>query len=397
VPKGAFMSSVQGFLFATAKGNFRYADREDLALIYMPEGGVIRGVFTQNFFQAAPIIVAKQHITTPIHYGVMINAGQANAGTGKKGIEDCQYTLELLAKHLQIKPEQILPASTGVIGEFFNLSKWELAIPKLVQNLGQAKVYQVARAIMTTDKYPKLIQKTFSLGSTKVQIIGLAKGAGMIAPNMATLLGFVLTDLELEPDWWQQCISKAVDESFNRISVDGDTSTNDLILGLSSKKRKLDLDQDDLVFFQQQVTDVCQQLAYLIVQDGEGATKVARLIVRGAASKEQAQQIAKTISCSLLVKTALFGGDPNWGRIIAALGRSGVELCPEKVRIAFGEQEVFSQGRAVLEDVDAFLQGYMQRKDIHVYIDLGQGDQSYWCLFSDLSLDYVKLNSAYRS
>ncbi|MDQ7033181.1 MAG: bifunctional glutamate N-acetyltransferase/amino-acid acetyltransferase ArgJ [Desulfonauticus sp.] len=392
------MQELKGFVFATAQGGFKYSHRDDIGLIYVPEGAVWAGVFTQNKFPAAPVLIAKKRLQENSKIkAVLVNAGQANACTGERGIKDCQYTLQLLAKVFSISEKEIVPASTGVIGEFFDLTKWEKVIDKLKLNLGQADCTDFAKAILTTDRYPKLIYKEITLQQQTVPLVGIAKGAGMIAPNMATMLAFILCDLQIDPLWWQNTLSEVVDKTFNRISVDGDTSTNDTVLALASGKRNLQLSEQDLLLLKQGVYELCFELAYLIVQDGEGATKVVRLQVIGATNTKEAEQVARTISSSLLVKTAFFGEDPNWGRIVAALGRSGVSFDPDNIKIFLGKQEVFARGIPVLKDIDTFLQGYMQKKDLELTIDLGQGRACYELLFSDLSLDYVQLNGSYRS
>lgn len=392
------MEYPQGFLFSAVEASLRYQNRKDLALIYMPKGGLVSAVFTTNKFQAAPVVVGKKNLNLSSNLkAIMINAGQANACTGEKGIEDCLFTLKLLAKELKIRPEEILPVSTGVIGEYFNLDKWKLGIEKLVNQIGKSTILDVAKAIMTTDKYPKLVFKEVNLTQGTTYLWGIAKGAGMIAPNMATMLGFVLCDLNLQEDWWKRTLKEIVDKSFNRICVDGDTSTNDTVVGLCSGQKKWDLTTQDLKKIKQALQEICFRLAYLIVQDGEGTTKVIHLRVKGAKSLHQAEQVARTIATSPLVKTAFFGQDPNWGRIVAAIGRSKVDLDIEKVRVSFGEIEVFAQNRAKLEDVDALVGPYLTGKDIQVTVDLGLGKKDYWILFSDLSLDYVRLNSDYRS
>lgn len=392
------MKVPKGFLFSTAQGSFKYQDRDDLALIYAPEGAVSAGVFTQNVFQAAPVLVAKKHISQcNLINAILINAGQANACTGEKGIQDCEETLRLLSKTLEISPEFILPASTGVIGEFFDLKKWEKAILELRENLGKVDVGKVARAIMTTDKYPKLVSKCLTLDNKEVHLLGLAKGAGMIAPNMATMLGFILCDAEVDRSWWQSCLVEAVETSFNRICVDGDTSTNDTVLALSSGKVKGNFCEDDLYRLKKAVKEICFELARLIVQDGEGASKIIKLTIKKAKTRQDARNIATTIATSPLVKTAFFGEDPNWGRIVAALGRSNASFDPQKIRLFFGDIEVFGCGVAKLEDIDVWLQGYMQKKELDLVIDLGAGEEEYFILFSDLTFDYVKLNGSYRS
>ncbi|MDK2920934.1 MAG: glutamate N-acetyltransferase / amino-acid N-acetyltransferase [Desulfonauticus sp.] len=392
------MNYPEGFLFSAVEANLRYKNRRDLALLYIPKGAIVRGVFTTNKFQAAPVLVCKENLAKQKYIkAIMINAGQANACTGEKGLNQCWQTLKFLAQELKLSPREILPVSTGVIGELFDLSKWEAGVKILTEHLGKSDLLDVAKAIMTTDKYPKIVQTRLDLSAGTTYLWGIAKGAGMIAPNMATMLGFVLCDLDVDPLWWQEVIKKAVDKSFNRICVDGDTSTNDTVLGICSRQKKWALQEADLRKIKQAVEEICYRLAYLIVQDGEGATKVVHLKVKGAKSLKQAERVARTIATSPLVKTAFFGQDPNWGRIVAAIGRSGEEIEPQKVKVSFADIEVFAQNETQLKDVDALLGPYLQKQEIEVSVDLGLGTREYWLLFSDLSIDYVRLNSNYRS
>ncbi|KUJ96708.1 MAG: Arginine biosynthesis bifunctional protein ArgJ [Desulfonauticus sp. 38_4375] len=392
------MNYPEGFLFSAVEANLRYKNRRDLALLYIPKGAIVRGVFTTNKFQAAPVLVCKENLAKQKYIkAIMINAGQANACTGEKGLNQCWQTLKFLAQELKLSPREILPVSTGVIGELFDLSKWEAGVKILTEHLGKSDLLDVAKAIMTTDKYPKIVQTRLDLSAGTTYLWGIAKGAGMIAPNMATMLGFVLCDLDVAPLWWQEVIKKAVDKSFNRICVDGDTSTNDTVLGICSRQKKWALQEADLRKIKQAVAEICYRLAYLIVQDGEGATKVVHLKVKGGKSLKQAERVARTIATSPLVKTAFFGQDPNWGRIVAAIGRSGEEIDPQKVKVSFADIEVFAQNETQLKDVDALLGPYLQKQEIEVSVDLGLGTREYWLLFSDLSIDYVRLNSNYRS
>jgi len=392
------MNYPEGFLFSAVEANLRYKNRRDLALLYIPKGAIVRGVFTTNKFQAAPVLVCKENLAKQKYIkAIMINAGQANACTGEKGLNQCWQTLKFLAQELKLSPREILPVSTGVIGELFDLSKWEAGVKILTEHLGKSDLLDVAKAIMTTDKYPKIVQTRLDLSAGTTYLWGIAKGAGMIAPNMATMLGFVLCDLDVDPLWWQEVIKKAVDKSFNRICVDGDTSTNDTVLGICSRQKKWVLQEADLRKIKQAVEEICYRLAYLIVQDGEGATKVVHLKVKGGKSLKQAERVARTIATSPLVKTAFFGQDPNWGRIVAAIGRSGEEIDPQKVKVSFADIEVFAQNESQLKDVDALVGPYLQKQEIEVSVDLGLGTREYWLLFSDLSIDYVRLNSDYRS
>ncbi len=387
-----------GYFFATAAAGFKYTGREDLVFIGSDVEASAAGVFTSNRFQAAPVHVARANLAgRGKARGILVNAGQANACTGEEGIEDCRETLKLVAQGFDLEPEEILPASTGVIGERFSLEGWKRAAVDLFANASSRTPLDAAKAITTTDTFPKLAWRSFEAGGETVRVLGMAKGAGMICPNMATMLAFILTDATLPPDLWQEILRSAAEESFNRISVDGDTSTNDCLLGLANGRSEVDCSAEEAESLRFAVTEVCRELARLIVEDAEGGTKVITLRVQGAADASDAAKAARCVAHSPLVKTAFFGRDPNWGRIVAALGRSGAHFAPEEVEISISGRTVFQQGRPALEDVDSLLAPQMRRRDIVLRIDLGRGSGEYEMLTSDLSLDYVRINAEYRS
>lgn len=394
----------QGFRFAVAAAGFRAADRNDIGLVVSDNPAVSAGVFTRNLFPAAPVLVARETIESALEArAVLINSGQANACTGDEGVANCRETRVMAGNVLNLPPDAILPASTGVIGPQLKMDLWEAAVPALADSLGKATPEAFTRAIMTTDAFPKMASRTIKvggflgLGTTEVRILGMCKGAGMICPNMATMLGVVLTDAGLTPSLWRKLLVEAVAETFNRVTVDGDTSTNDTIFGLANGACGLSLSAAHLTAFRQALVDVMGDLAYMLVQDGEGSTKVARIVVSGAASSADAEQVARTVGHSQLVKTALYGNDANWGRIVAAVGRANATFDPRDVRVSLCGVEVFSNGKPTADDFDAQLAGPVKERDILIEIVLGPGSGTYTLLASDLGHEYVDCNASYRS
>ena len=391
----------KGFSFATASAAFKYTTgRDDLALIVSESPAAAAGVFTQNLFQAAPVTVAKAQLAASGGHAraILINAGQANACTGAAGIADCRETLSLVAKATDLSPEEILPASTGVIGARLKMDKWKAVVPTLAENLGQTPAMAAAKAIMTTDSFPKIAWGTLTTEAGEVRVLGMAKGAGMIAPNMATMIGVLLCDAKVGSLWWQEAVAAAADRSFNSVTVDGDTSTNDCVLGLANGASEVVIDSaEGRQALLAVMAEVCQTLAAMLVQDAEGGTKVLRIKVTGAASPAEAELAARAVGNSPLVKTAFFGRDANWGRIVCAIGRSGAVFDPEDVAVRIGGVPVFENGMPVADDLDALLAPHMRRGEIPVDIELGAGPGRYLLLASDLTYDYIKINADYRT
>ncbi|HML55332.1 MAG TPA: bifunctional glutamate N-acetyltransferase/amino-acid acetyltransferase ArgJ [Solidesulfovibrio magneticus] len=391
----------KGFSFATASAAFKYTTgRDDLALIVSESPAAAAGVFTQNLFQAAPVTVAKAQLAASGGHAraILINAGQANACTGAAGIADCRETLSLVAKATDLSPEEILPASTGVIGARLKMDKWKAVVPTLAENLGQTPAMAAAKAIMTTDSFPKIAWGTLATEAGEVRVLGMAKGAGMIAPNMATMIGVLLCDAKVGSLWWQEAVAAAADRSFNSVTVDGDTSTNDCVLGLANGASEVVIDSaEGRQALLAVMAEVCQTLAAMLVQDAEGGTKVLRIKVTGAASPAEAELAARAVGNSPLVKTAFFGRDANWGRIVCAIGRSGAVFDPDDVAVRIGGVPVFEQGMPVADDLDALLAPHMRRGEIPVDIELGAGPGRYLLLASDLTYDYIKINADYRT
>lgn len=389
----------QGFRFAVAAAGFRKENRPDLALLVSDVPAVAAGTFTQNRFPAAPVVVAKAMLAArPEARAVVINSGQANACTGDEGMRNCRLTLELVGRAAGLDPSAVLPASTGVIGAQLKMDLWEKAAPILAANLGQSTPEDFAKAIMTTDAFPKLSHREVALPGGKVKLVGMAKGAGMICPNMATMLSVVLCDAKVEAPLWQKLLREAVEQTFNRVTVDGDTSTNDTLYGLANGASGVEAsDGESVAALSAALVSVLGDLAYMLVQDGEGASKVARIHVTGARSDADAERVARTVGHSQLVKTALYGRDANWGRIVAAVGRSGADFEPQDVRVSLCGVELFRNGQPTDLDFDALLEEPLKRRDLPIDIILGAGPGSYTLLASDLGHEYVNVNADYRS
>lgn len=390
------MKLPKGFLASGIRAGIR-KKRPDLGLIVAPDGAAAAAVFTKNLFQAAPVVLSKAALKKNGGRvkAVVVNAGCANAVTGKEGLEAAKRVRDRAAELLQCPGDEIFLASTGVIGVVLPDKKIRESLPDAVARLSTGGIDALSHAILTTDVGPKVAQATFLLDGKRGRIVGVAKGAGMIHPNMATMLGFVMTDANIAPDALQRALKIAVDQSFNAISVDGDTSTNDTVLVMASAKlgNARNANFDD---FQRALNAVCRDLAWLIVRDGEGATRVMELEVRGARSAKDAKLVAHAIATSPLVKTALHGGDPNWGRILAAAGRSGAKFSVKRVSLSAGPVKLVIDGNpAPYREKDAAK--VFARERVPILVDLGDGTGSAVVMSSDLGHDYVSLNADYRS
>lgn len=395
-----FMPPISGVQLGTTNAGIKQTVRDDLLIFQFPENATCAGVFTQNAFCAAPVHVAKAHLTQSPRW-LLINSGNANAGTGEQGMCDANQTCADLAKITQGRAGQVLPFSTGVIGQSLPVEKIAAALPKAVENLAENNWQAAAQAIMTTDTFPKGVTKTIQLDGENVTINGISKGAGMIQPNMATMLSFIATDAKISQPLLQQCLARAAELSFNRITVDGDTSTNDaciLIASGCSYVPEILPDSETYLIFADAVLAVAKKLAELIVRDGEGATKLMRIVVSEAASDAEAVQVAKTIAHSPLVKTAFFASDPNWGRILAAVGRAGVENMElEKIRIYLDNVCIVRNGGRADDYTEEAGQAVMNQAEIKIGVKLGRGEFSQTVLTCDFSYDYVKINAEYRT
>lgn len=395
------MYDVEGIRLAATAAGIRYQGRDDLLLIELAEGGRCAAVFTRNAFCAAPVTVAREHLTKGVVRYLLINSGNANAGTGALGLQTAVETCRLLADAAGCSSSQVLPFSTGVIGEDLPLSPFVRAIPALLEGLAADNWQDAAASIMTTDTVPKLVSRTVELFRGSVTVTGIAKGAGMICPDMATMLAYVATDAAVPQSLLQQMLVDAVELSFNTITVDGDTSTNDacVLLASGASGHSIDsIDSEDGRRLVQGVRSVCAELAEMIVRDGEGATKLVRIRVESAADGEEARRVAYTVAHSPLVKTALFASDPNWGRILAAVGRARVSgLVIDRVRIWLGDVCIVSGGGRDPGYTEQAGQAVMAADEIEIRIDLNRGRSSVQVLSCDLSFDYVKINAEYRT
>ncbi|UCC69903.1 MAG: bifunctional glutamate N-acetyltransferase/amino-acid acetyltransferase ArgJ [Armatimonadota bacterium] len=370
----------------------------DLALIYSVAPAAAAGVFTTNRFQAAPVLVTKDRIgREPIH-GVVINSGNANACTGGKGYRDAVHMANLTADALAVPKRSVLVCSTGVIGRPLPMSKLSSGIKQAAAALDPEGGSAAAQAIMTTDTRPKSVAVEFELDGRPVRVGGMAKGAGMIAPNMATLLAFITTDASLSPGLLQSRLGAAVKRSFHRITVDGDTSTNDTVLLLANRQAEAAriTPQHGLSRFREALDYVADHLARELVRDGEGASRMIEVRVRGAASESDARRIARTIAESPLVKTAIAGGDPNWGRVLAAAGRAGVSFVPGLVDLSLGTVQVV-RGGAVARHRASAARSAVRTSEVRITLDLNAGDREAVMWTCDLTRDYVRINAEYHT
>ena len=388
----------KGFRASSAQAGFKAPNRYDLGLIVSDRPAQVAALFTTNVFCAAPVQVCREVVRERgVARAVVANSGQANACTGEEGLANCRETRRLVAEITGIAPEEVLTLSTGVIGAQLRMDRWRAAMPELKANLGTRDAEGFTRAFMTTDAFPKYAVREVTLSGGTVRLAGMAKGAGMICPKMATMLSVVLCDAEVEGAVWQAMFGRAVNATFNRVSVDGDTSTNDTVLGLANGASGVTASGDDAATLETALTDILGQLAYMLVKDGEGATKVMHIRVEGAASDAEAETIARTVGHSQLVKTAIYGKDANWGRIVAAVGRSGATVKPDALVLTLCGIERFRNGQPVNDDAEDRLYELLQGNDVDIHISLGVGQGAYTLLASDLSHDYVTLNSDYRS
>lgn len=391
---------VPGFVAAGIIAGIKKNQQKDLALICSQFPAVAAGVFTSNRVKAAPVVLSMRRIQSGRAKAVLINAGCANACTGREGLMDAQRLSEALAPHLGIEPRDILLASTGVIGKRLPTALMEESLPRLVQALSPDGLKEAAQAIMTTDTFPKAVIKKGRIHGKTVTIAGMAKGAGMISPNMATLLSFVVTDAAVSPPALRKALKEGTNQSFNRITIDGDMSTNDTLFILANGQAKnLPILPNTPGYrkFAALLKEVLFPLAKMIAFDGEGATKLVEIRVEGARTEAQAQKAARSVANSPLVKTAFFGNDANWGRILCALGYSGVSFNPQKVDVFFDRVWLVHQGKATGLRQDQRATEVMKKREYTVRIDLNQGKKQASIWTSDFSYDYVKINAAYRT
>lgn len=394
--------SVPGIQLAVTEAGIKYKDKKDLALILADEGSHAAAVFTKNKFIAAPVIIAKKNLKQSSRKrACIINTGSANAGTGKNGLINAQKTCDRVASQFHIKSDEVLPFSTGVIMKHLPMEKINQGISALALKLNKATWIEVAEAIMTTDTVPKVCSKRIMLDDEEVVITGIAKGSGMIHPNMATMLAFITTNASIEHNLLTQIVSEVTEETFNLISVDGDTSTNDSFVVISTNKtKKIIVDEQDADFkkLHNIVLEVARYLAHAIVRDGEGATKFIKIQVCNGQSKLDCKEIAKKIAHSPLIKTAFFASDPNLGRIMAAIGNAEVSnIDISKINIYLNDYLFAENGALATSYDEAIANKEMKKEEISLKIDLQNGNASQHFYTTDLSYDYVKINAEYRT
>lgn len=391
-----------GFLAAGVRCGIK-SSGEDLAVIFTPSVAVAEAMFTTNQICAAPVEISRKRIRQRAARAIVVNAGIANACTGSRGLKDAVQMTELTAEGLGIFHKEVLVASTGIIGHPLDMEKIETGIQLACQNLGSNTNDAVARAIMTTDTVPKSAARRIYLGKQRIPVTlgGVAKGSGMIHPNMATLLVFLTTDAAIEAKYLRKALKSAVQDSFNLLTVDGDTSTNDSVFilanGQADNRVIDDKDSEDFEQFTLALKDLCVDLARQLAADGEGATCLVRVEVEGAASKKEARIVARSIASSNLVKAAVFGRDPNWGRILCSAGYSGARLDPEKINLWIGDVQVVSYGCPLFDfDMERAKQA-LKEKEVIIRVALGLGHSSATAFTCDLTYDYVKINAEYHT
>lgn len=387
-----------GFQAAGVEANIKKQGVRDLGLIFSERPAKVGGVFTRNLVQAAPVVLDRELIQSGQASAIVVNSGNANCCTGVQGMEDAKTMGQFVANDLGISSDQVLVASTGVIGAPMPMDKVTDAIPELVKSLSPNGFSDLALAMMTTDTVPKLVSKQGKINSNKFTVTAVAKGSGMIHPDMATMLCFVCTDIDADPDYLSYALYMACERSFNRITVDGDTSTNDTALILANGFSGVSIENSiHKASFQGVLDDVLLYLARLMVKDGEGATKLVEINVSGALSDKDAHAVAGTIGNSNLVKTALFGGDANWGRILAAAGRAGVYLEPDRINIFFNDVLMYHNGMGCGPEAEKKAAIVMKNPEYAIHVDLQIGNGKATMYTCDFSYDYVKINADYRS
>lgn len=393
---------ISGLRLATASAGIKANGQTDMVLLEMAEGSSVSGVYTQNAFCAAPVTVAKQHQQQTTARYCLINSGNANAGTGQQGLQTALACCQAVSEQTGDKVEQVLPFSTGVIGQQLPLDKMQATVPQLVEGLSEENWFAAAHGIMTTDTLAKAGSRQIELDGERVTITGMAKGSGMIKPNMATMLAYIATDANVDQAVLDTMLQQASEQSFNRITVDGDTSTNDACIlvatGKASHNTITDLTSESAQTLYQAIVELSQQLAHAIVRDGEGATKFVAVEVEQGRDQAECRQVAETIAHSPLVKTALFASDPNWGRILAAVGRSGLaQFDLSKVAIYLNDVCIISAGQPAADYTEASGQAVMDQEEITIRVLLGRGQAEITVWTCDFSYDYVKINAEYRS
>jgi glutamate N-acetyltransferase/amino-acid N-acetyltransferase len=392
---------VAGIRLAVASAGIKKPGRKDVVLIEIADGATTSAVYTRNAFCAAPVLVAKSHQASASPRYLLINSGNANAGTGQGGMDAAKACCETLAELTQVQAANVLPFSTGVIGQPLPVEKITVVMPEAIANLSETAWYEAAHGIMTTDTIAKVRSVQVELQGQNVTLTGMSKGAGMIRPDMATMLAYIATDATITQSVLDSMLKTAMAQSFNRITVDGDTSTNDACVLIATGQNAVeitDVNSDDAFALQSAMNDLTRELAQAIVRDGEGATKFISITINGGIHSDECRMVAYTIAHSPLVKTALFASDPNWGRILAAVGRSGVaDFDLSKVSIHIGNQCIVSGGQPSPDYTEEKGQAVMNEAEIQITVDLGRGEATDTVWTCDFSYDYVKINAEYRT
>ena len=394
--------NISGIKLSTAESGLKYNNRKDLALITLDDGAVVAGVFTKNQFIAAPVVIAKSNLNIGPHKrAFIINTGSANAGTGKKGLEDAKEICNVLASRLKIDSNEILPFSTGVIMAYLPTDKIKESIPLLVDNLNADNWLDAAEAIMTTDTIPKVASTSGVIDDSKILVTGISKGSGMINPNMATMLAFIGTNANVNAEMLQELIKEVTEKTFNKISVDGETSTNDSFIIVATNKadhKQITSKNKHYEILKDLLMDNAMELSQAIIRDGEGATKFIEIIVEQGENEKDCDEIAKVIANSSLVKTAFFASDPNLGRILAALGNAQIEdLDPSLINIFLNDLLFAKNGSIAADYTELKGSEEMNKNEICLKIQMGRGLATSTMWTTDLSYDYVKINSEYRT
>ncbi|RGO04963.1 MULTISPECIES: bifunctional glutamate N-acetyltransferase/amino-acid acetyltransferase ArgJ [Megamonas] len=389
----------KGFTAAGVKAGIKKSGNLDVAVIYTKTQAVVAGTFTQNKVAAAPVYVSKEVVATGTAHAIVANAGCANACTGQQGLDDAHKMAQIAADELGVNADDVIVGSTGVIGVNLPMDKLEAGIKDAVANLSTDGSDNAGRAIITTDTHSKSVTCEFELSGKTVRMGAIAKGSGMIRPNMATMLCYITTDIAIDQALLQKAVSGCVEKSFNMISVDGDMSTNDMVIVLANgeaNNAKITEENADYQIFFDKLMMLCTELAKQIAADGEGASKFLTINVKGAKSFADAKTVGMAIANSPLVKTAFFGEDPNWGRVICAVGYSGADMVPEKTVVKFGGITIFANGTGATYDEKA-LAHVMKEKDIVIDIELNMGQEDATVWSCDLSYEYVKINGEYHT
>jgi len=388
----------KGFLFSTVDAAIKKPGRKDLALIVSQKEAAIAGMFTTNRVKAAPVKLDMEKIRSGRAQAIIVNSGNANACTGENGMQDAREIISLVAGALMVKPSHVYVCSTGVIGVPLPMNRIRPKISKLMLGLGKSTVEDVAKAIMTTDTFPKIVTRKIKIGGRTGTLTGICKGAGMICPQMATMLCFIMTDIAVRQKTLNKTLQGTINNSFNRITVDGDRSTNDTVLIMANGmigNKHINEKSASYRLFNKALNDITYELSRMIVKDGEGATKLIEIQVRGAKNEKDARKAAFAVANSSLVKTALYGNDVNWGRIMAALGYSGIALREERTDIYFGKIAIVKKGTGTGRESKA--SNVIKRKEFTILIDLNIGKASAKVLTCDLTEDYVRINASYMT